>query len=129
MGTQIKTYVCRTKCFHRNRLWKVGEIFEPMPGEMVPKHFVEKSAYKPEPVKPVPQDARTFSEHQQQEAQAVLNGTGQPGQPTPTPLQSAVGAAPPAQPGPEGQEPPSAAEPQKPTAEGQQAVEAPDPFK
>lgn len=49
-------YHCIKECFHRGRLWALGETLEPTPGEKVPKHFSPEPApvSKPEPEKPVP---------------------------------------------------------------------------
>lgn len=92
MGTQIKTYICKTKCFFRNRVWYPGETLEVSEGEQAPVHFVAKAEYKPDLRKQPPSDPKTFAEWQRQEAQAALRSVGH-GKPADKPKAS-VPAAP-----------------------------------
>ena len=77
MGIPIKTYVCKKKCFFRDRVWSVGETLQAKQDE-VPKHFVLKEKYVPEE-KEVPQDPQSLSEFQKEEAKQVLAGVGHSG--------------------------------------------------
>lgn len=76
MGTPIKTYICQVKCFHKNRIWNVGESLQVVSGEAVPKHFVPKESYKPDPMSKPPEDPKTFAEWQRKEQAEALRAVG-----------------------------------------------------
>lgn len=69
------TYVCVKKCFFRGRIWALGETLVPSPGESVPKHFITKDKYVPEPVVDL-KDPKTFHELQKKENAAALAAVG-----------------------------------------------------
>lgn len=57
-------YVCKTKCFHLNRLWTPGETLESGADEVVPKHFILAGSYVPPVPKVHPDEPKTYSEAQ-----------------------------------------------------------------
>lgn len=76
MATQIKSYVCQKKCFFRNRVWLPGETLQPHPNEVLPKHFVDKGAYKPDVKKIPPTDPKSLAEWSKREQEEARRAVG-----------------------------------------------------
>lgn len=55
-------YICKNKCFYRNRLWRPGDSLVAEDDEAVPYHFEEASRVLSAPKKVVDEEPKTFSE-------------------------------------------------------------------
>lgn len=76
MAIPIKSYVCQTKCFFQNRVWKVGESLQLPENIKPPKHFVDKAAFKADPKTTPPSDPRSFAEWQKREQEEARRAVG-----------------------------------------------------
>jgi hypothetical protein len=59
-------YVCKTKCFHLNRLWTPGETLESTADAVVPVHFTPAEEYVAPEIKAPKAEPKTFSEAQKE---------------------------------------------------------------